>query len=516
MVFPSDDLQSVLVGKKDVMVLIQLTTTDTTQSKPTGTLNVLDSAGRTVQTIALTQPSGPLLTAATGTPSFVTHYSANIDAINVVVGMKLKLSLANGQLTKEVSPRVGASNQIKLVSVPVNIAGVTGQVSDRAGEEIRLRTPIAKVTSIQRAVYTSSVSTFPADENAWSDAIRRVLVEIDALRVSDNADASSYYMGFVPKTTYGLTGIAYAPGHAAVVAAFTANQTVVLQTVVHEIGHNLNLSHAPCGNPAWVDPNYPYADAKLGAMGRYIWGYQSGLKTFVDPRRTELHDVMSYCDNTYYSYSDYNYRLIQKYMTPMDANFVTAPVQVANVQAAKQEVLLFSGVMSNGQMKLQPLKRFEGSPNGAGQGAFAARFTTATGVSEVLFNMATIDHDTQSSGFAFTVPNPGVLTGIEILRNGQSLFEQRAAPAKPSLPQGIAANAVAVLATERDGFLSLKWDPVAYPFLTVAHIGAQRTTLAFDLKGGVARLPLKGVSAGGLFELILSDGMNSTRVLQAR
>jgi len=73
-----------------------------------------------------------------------------------------------------------------------------------------------------------------------------------------------------------------------------------------------------------------------------------------------------------------------------------------------------------------------------------------------------------------------------------------------------------VQVTEQGGVLLLTWDQGKYPYLTVTHIGAQRSTLAQDLQGGSASLPLSGLPTGGSFEFSLSDGLNTARVIQAR
>jgi hypothetical protein len=73
-----------------------------------------------------------------------------------------------------------------------------------------------------------------------------------------------------------------------------------------------------------------------------------------------------------------------------------------------------------------------------------------------------------------------------------------------------------VQVTEKNGTLQLSWDAARYPYLTVTHVGTQRSTLAQDLQGGSASLPMANVPAGGSFEFSLSDGLNTLRVPLAR
>ncbi len=58
-------------------------------------------------------------------------------------------------------------------------------------------------------------------------------------------------------------------------------------TIAHEFGHNLSLSHTDCGGPAMPEPNYPYANARTGN-----WGYDIGRQRLIPPDRA---DLMSYC-----------------------------------------------------------------------------------------------------------------------------------------------------------------------------------------------------------------------------
>jgi hypothetical protein len=82
----------------------------------------------------------------------------------------------------------------------------------------------------------------------------------------------------------------------------------------------------------------------------------------------------------------------------------------------------------------------------------------------------------------------------------------------------VAANVKAgVQFTEQGRAVTLRWDHASTPYLTVVHVGAQRSTLAQDLTGGTATVNLPAnLPAGGSFEFILSDGLNSNRVTVAR
>ncbi len=89
-------------------------------------------------------------------------------------------------------------------------------------------------------------------------------------------------------------------------------------TFTHELGHNHGQCHAPCGivddpgNPCDIDPNYPYAGARLGA-----WGYDRVTDLLKDPE--EHTDFMSYCSPAWisdYAYNRYAERITELNIAP--------------------------------------------------------------------------------------------------------------------------------------------------------------------------------------------------------
>jgi len=149
---------------------------------------------------------------------------------------------------------------------------------------LRARLPAAQLTRADHAPMVSQqVTALPATSDEWNTAFSRILGELDDLYLLENATSRTLYYGFIPKRTSGIAGTAYRPGNAAVGFDLPSNPTAVRETMVHEIGHNLSLRHAPCGNPSSPDPNYPYANAAMGAGNRFIWGFDATSNRFVDP-----------------------------------------------------------------------------------------------------------------------------------------------------------------------------------------------------------------------------------------
>lgn len=67
-----------------------------------------------------------------------------------------------------------------------------------------------------------------------------------------------------------------------------------------ELGHNLGRGHAPCGNPGYLDLEYPYPDGTIGGFG-----YDAAQDVWITPDRR---DFMSYC--LYNWTSDYTFSQI--------------------------------------------------------------------------------------------------------------------------------------------------------------------------------------------------------------
>ena len=519
-VFPSNDRELVLVSNKNVMVRVHATTTQPQQAKPAGVLRVESATGQLVREIPLTLPAGTLPSAVPEVPTSTNAYTALVPASAVQAGMRLSVSLANGQAPTSIAPRVGGGAALTLVAVPVQLGGTTGQVVSGVDRYVQARVPAASVAVRVRAPYASTgVTSLPTTESAWSSAFSKVLSELASLRLMEQASRQTYYYGFMPKRTYGLAGLGYMPGNAALGFDLPNNALTVLQTLTHEFGHNLSLPHAPCGGPAGTDPSYPYPNGRLGTTGRFIWGYNLETGGFVDPRPTDRYDMMSYCSGD--TFSDYNYRRMQVHLTPGDRTVAQAAVTAA---PGPQELLLVSGRIESGQAQLMPMKSLVGEAELPQAGPYVLRITSANGVVDYPFTAQQLDHATESEHFAFTVPHPGLIYSVTILRDGQTLMQPQSNATSRALSKQLSSgtNGVSALpapsveALEQNGTLKVTWDHARYPYLTVTHVGTGRATLAQDLEGGSIAVPVSGLPAGGRFEFSLSDGLNSVRVNRAR
>ena len=514
LLFPSQDSALVLVANRAVLAKFNVVSSADPTVKPSGIVRVENAAGQLLQELPLDVPSGALPARAPLRPSFADSYSVTIPAALVQPGMRLTPHMTPPALNEvTLAPRVGGGVTVRLVAIPIQIGATLGQIVDRPDAYLAARMPVTGVTREDHAPFVSrAVTQLPTTAAQWNTAFPLILNELDDLHLLENATSRTYYYGFVPKRTFGLAGIGYRPGNAALGFDLPSQPLVVKETMVHEVGHNLSLAHAPCGGPAGVDAQYPYANALLGAGNRFIWGYDAETRRFIDPTPTESHDLMSYCNGD--RFSDYNYRKMQGYLTPTDRALSVNDPQ-ASLDVA-QELVMVSGQVRAGVLALQPLKLLHGNPRWPdAAGPYLLRITTQQGrIVEYRFAAKEIDHLPDQQRFGFTIPHPGGIAKLDVLLNGQVLMAKELR--KRALAVTGETPAVALLASEQAGVLHVKWDAAQHPYLSVTHIGLKRSVLALQLEGGSAALSVAALPPGGLFEFGLSDGLNGERILRER
>ena len=199
--------------------------------------------------------------------------------------------------------------------------------------------PIADITvEAHETLYTDAdLRTF----QGWVD----YLAEVRALWQTEGQ--RGYYYGVV-RGGFGsaLGGIASAIGspHASVGLDHP-------ETFVHEVGHSMNLFHAPCGGAGGPDPNYPYDDGGIGA-----WGYNFADGSLVDPGRPgsagRIYDVMSYCDPTWIS--DYQFARAMRYRSQSEGE--------AQPPGERETTLMLWGYTSDDGVRLRPAFLIESPP----------------------------------------------------------------------------------------------------------------------------------------------------------
>jgi hypothetical protein len=208
-------------------------------------------------------------------------------------------------------------------------------------------------------------------------------------------------------------------------------------TMTHEVGHAYGLMHAPCGNPANVDPAWPYGTNSGAIIGEV--GVRPATGELFDPN--SAHDLMSYCGTRWFSPYHYKTRLL-KITAPSaptsaaQTGQVGAPAYVH--RAGDEPYLIVSGRLAdNGTLLLRPFWEDTFAPgqyddegegpytielrNSSGQTLFVRRFDPLGGLQ---------GGDHEIGHFHEIVPYPAGVRRI-VFRHGEQIVAQTPVSAHP-------------------------------------------------------------------------------------
>ena len=173
-----------------------------------------------------------------------------------------------------------------------------------------------------------------------SDSVGTMGPELEAIYAIEGE--RGYYLGiFRAQGPSGLRGIAQD------IPSYISFSVLAPYVIAHELGHNLNLFHAPCGGAAGPDPFYPYEDGSIGTSGFNM------LNGSLVP--SETWDLMSYCDPQWIS--DYSFTRALNHRMSIGPVFATPPMV-----AASNGLLLWGGLDQAGELSLEPAFVVEASP----------------------------------------------------------------------------------------------------------------------------------------------------------
>ena len=143
----------------------------------------------------------------------------------------------------------------------------------RQVSQFRNSFPFSDFSAAVREAYVTSLDLTDEDDQ-WN-----LVLELE--RVRRDEEATGYWYGAALSRNGYVRGVARFNGWVGIGKPEDAE-------LAHEIGHNLDLRHAPCGGAGGTDPDFPYPTGKIG-----VWGYDSRSGSVLSPRR--IPDVMGYC-----------------------------------------------------------------------------------------------------------------------------------------------------------------------------------------------------------------------------
>lgn len=216
-----------------------------------------------------------------------------------------------------------------------------------------------------------------------SDNVGTMGPELEALYAVEGE--TGYYMGlFRARGSGGLLGIA------AGIPSYLSFSILDPFVIAHEIGHNLNLFHAPCGGAAGPDPFFPYDDGTIG-----VSGFDMMNESLVSP---QTWDLMSYCEPMWIS--DYSFTRALSHRIALGATIPPGSAPVA------RGLLLWGGLDEAGELTLEPAFVVEAPiklPETDGPYTITGVSVDGSGLFSLSFAISEYA-DTEGGSFAFILP----------------------------------------------------------------------------------------------------------------
>ncbi|MXW21321.1 MAG: hypothetical protein F4Z95_10995 [Gammaproteobacteria bacterium] len=226
--------------------------------------------------------------------------------------------------------------------------------------------------------------TAHASVRTSSNAGHELISETDLIATMEGG--SGYYMGLLAGEFTGASGIA-------LIGQRVAYSITDASVIAHEFGHNLSLSHTPCGNPLGLEPAFPYPD---GSTGR--WGYDFAAERLVSP--DEYVDLMSYCSP--YWVSDFSFDKALRYRLN-SAGLLRQP----QTRPPVTSLIVWGGKKSGTTLFLEPAFVTQAPPDlpdEPGPYRITGAADDGTVLFELSFDMPVAGDAPGRSSFAFAVP----------------------------------------------------------------------------------------------------------------
>ena len=190
--------------------------------------------------------------------------------------------------------------------------------------------PIGKFTATSwDTAYVTSLD-MTEEKNTWP-----VLLEVE--KVYKSAEATGYWYAVADSYEGYVRGVARLNG----LVSFGKPWDTEL---AHEVGHNLDLLHAPCGGALGTDPDFPYDNGSIG-----VWGYDFRDGLLVSPERRR--DIMGYCYEEGWL-SDYSFERVIRVRENKVEDWTNEKLPG---RGEKGEMLVLWGGVLNGELRIEPL-----------------------------------------------------------------------------------------------------------------------------------------------------------------
>ena len=307
--------------------------------------------GKEVHRVVL--PSGQdLLATSADEGSLISSYNAVIPAEHIVAGTELivvadsagTVPQAAGSQTR--FPQTG-SYALKVIDVPpmeltvVPVLEVedpdlsTLEWTDSVGDDspqvslFKYSFPFSEFSAKARDAHVTSLDLTDEDDQ-W-----RLVLELEVVR--RNEEATGYWYGAALTKNGSVRGVARLNGWVSIGKPWDTE-------LAHEVGHNFDLNHAPCGGALGTDPDFPYPNGSIG-----MWGYDFRNSSLVSPRHRR--DIMGYCFDKGWL-SDFYFEKVVRVREEKEGEEAQARMAAAG---PKGEMLVLWGGVLGDELRIEPV-----------------------------------------------------------------------------------------------------------------------------------------------------------------
>ena len=189
--------------------------------------------------------------------------------------------------------------------------------------------PFSEFTAKTRETHVTSLD-LTVQDNTWP-----MVLELEKVYQADGA--TGYWYAVADSDDGYVRGIARLNGWVSFGKTWDTE-------LAHEVGHTLDLEHAPCGGPLFTDPDFPYDNGSIG-----MWGYDFRDSSLVSPRRRR--DIMGYCYEKGWL-SDYFFEKVIRVREEKEGEEAQARMAA---KGPKGEMLVLWGGVLGDELRIEPV-----------------------------------------------------------------------------------------------------------------------------------------------------------------